>query len=143
MKLKLACNKRSDLRVTVGVASDKDAAKAEHEFAPQPLNGWPLFGKPKNNVGEVPLAGPGDESPLELGIDLTPLLGKLDAKSGGEGRLFLSFRCDDESDATGMVHACAIRQYDEKGGFVRESVVEVQDGAFGKKPLTLTTPLPR
>ncbi len=143
LKLKLACNKRSDLRVTVGVAGDKDATKPEHEFAPQPLNGWPLFGKPKNNVGEVPLAGPGDDSPLELGIDLTPLLGKLGSKSGGEGRLFLSFRCDDKSDATGMVHACAVRQYDDKGAFVRESVVEIQDGDFGKKTLTLTSPLSR
>lgn len=55
----------------------------------------------------------------------------------------MSFRCDDESDATGMLHEGAIRQYDDKGAFVRESVVNVQDGAFGKKPLTLTTILPR
>ena len=143
LKLKLACNKRSDLRVTVGVAGDKDATKAEHELAPQPLNGWPLFGKPKNNVGEVPLAGPGDESPLEIGVDLTPLLSKLGSKSSGDGRLFLTFSCAENSDATGALHACAIRNYDEKGAFVRESVVEVQAGAFGKKPLTLTTPLPR
>ena len=143
LKLKLACNKRSDLRVTIGVAGDKDATKAEHELAPQPLNGWPLFGTPKNNVGEVPLAGPGDESPLEIGIDLTPLLSKLGTKSAGDGRLFLSFRCDDQSDATGVLHAGAIRQYDDKGAFVRESVVEVKEGAFGKKTLTLTTILPR
>jgi hypothetical protein len=143
LKLKLACNKRSDLRMTIGIAGDKDATKAEHELAPQPLNGWPLFGKPKNNVGEVPLAGPGDESPLEIGIDLTPLLSKLGTKSAGDGRLFLSFRCDDQSDATGVLHAGAIRQYDDKGTFVRESVVEVKEGAFGKKTLTLTTILPR
>ncbi|MEY3131035.1 MAG: hypothetical protein RLY12_1407, partial [Verrucomicrobiota bacterium] len=97
----------------------------------------------KNNVGEVPLAGPSDESPLEIGIDLTPLLSKLGAKSTGDGRLFLSFRCDDNSDAAGMLHAAAIRYYDDKGAFVRETVMEVQDGAFGKKPLTLTTALPR
>ena len=142
LKLKLACNKRSDLRVTIGIAGDKDATKPEHELAPQPLNGWPLFGKPKNNVGEVPLAGPGDESPLEVGIDLTPLLSKLGAKSAGEGRLFLSFSCDDKSDATGLLHACAIRHYDDKGAFLRESVVKVEDAAFGKKTLTLTTVLP-
>ena len=143
LKLKLACNKRSDLRVTIGVAGDKDATKAEHELAPQPLNGWPLFGKPKNNVGEVPLAGPGDESPLEIGIDLTPLLSKLGAKSAGDGRLFLSFSGAENSDASGVLHAAAIRHYDEKGAFVRESVVKIQEGAFGKKPLTLTTALPR
>ncbi|PAW84349.1 MAG: hypothetical protein B9S29_03930, partial [Opitutia bacterium Tous-C2FEB] len=137
-----ACNKRSDLRVTIGIAGDKDATKPEHELAPQPLNGWPLFGKPRNNVGEVPLAGPGDESPLEIGIDLTPLLGKLNAKSAGQGRLFLSFSCDEKSDATGLLHACAIRYYDDKGTFLRESPVKVQDGAFGKKTFTLTTLLP-
>jgi len=143
LKLKLACDKRSDLRVTVGVAGDKDAKRPDHELAPQPLNGWPLFGKPKNNVGEVPLAGPGDDSPLEVGVDLTPLLSKLGPKSVADGRLFLSFRCDENGDATGMLHACAIRQYDEKGAFVRETPVQVHAGAFGKKPLTLTTPLPR
>jgi hypothetical protein len=41
-----------------------------------------------------------------------------------------------------MLHACAIRHYDDKGSFARESVVEVQEGAFGKKPLTLETILP-
>jgi len=144
LKLKLACNKRSDLRVTVGIAGSKDATKAEHELSPQMLNGWPLYGKDrKNNVGEVPLAGPGDDSPLELGIDLTPLLGKLGPGADGDGRLFLSFSCADQSDATGVLHACAIRNYDDKGSFVRESVVEIKDGSCGKKPLTLETLLPR
>ena len=142
LKLKLACNKRSDLRVTIGIAADKDATKAEHELAPQPLNGWPLFGKPKNNVGEVPLAGPGDESPLELGIDLTPLLSKLGAKSAGEGRLFLSFSCAEKSAATGVLQACAIRYYDDKGSFIRESVVQAQEGDFGENTLKLSTILP-
>jgi hypothetical protein len=71
------------------------------------------------------------------------LLSKLSAKSAGDGRLFLSFSCDENSDATGVLHAAAIRQYDDQGAFVRETVVEVQDGAFGTKPLTLTTILPR
>ena len=143
LKLKLACNKRSDLRMTIGIASDKDATKPEHELAPQVLNGWPLFGERKNNVGEVPLAGPGDDSPLELGIDLTPLLAKLGPDHAGDARLFLSFSCAEKSDTTGVLHACAIRHYDDKGSFVRESAVEVQDGSFGNKPLTLETRLPK
>jgi hypothetical protein len=144
LKLKLACNKRSDLRVTIGIAGKKDATKAEHEFAPEALNGWPLFGKDrKNNVGQVPLAGPGDDSPLEIGIDLTPLLCKLSPGADGDGRLFLSFSCAEKSDAIGVLHACAIRNYDDKGSFVRESVVEVKDGSFGKEPLALETILPR
>jgi hypothetical protein len=143
LKLKLSCNKRSDLRVTIGIAGDKDATKPEHGLAPQVLNGWPLFGKRKNNVGEVPLAGPGDDSPLELGIDLTPLLNKLGPDHAGDGRLFLSFSCAGKSDTTGMLHACAIRYYDDQGSFVRESVVEVQDGTFGQKPFTLETILPQ
>ncbi|OYV03894.1 MAG: hypothetical protein CFE26_19750, partial [Verrucomicrobiales bacterium VVV1] len=110
----------------------------------QMLNGWPLYGKDrKNNVGEVPLAGPGDESPLELGVDLTPLLGKLNPGADGDGRLFLSFSCAENSEASGVLHACAIRNYDDKGSFVGESVVEVKDGSFGKKPLTLEAILPR
>jgi hypothetical protein len=66
----------------------------------------------------------------------------LGSKSAGEGRLFLSLSCDDKSDATGVLHACAIRHYDDKGAFVRESLVNVQEGAFGKNTLTLTTVLP-
>jgi hypothetical protein len=40
LKLKLTCDNRADLRVTIGIARDKDATAPEHEFAPQPLNGW-------------------------------------------------------------------------------------------------------
>jgi hypothetical protein len=42
-------------------------------------------------------------------------------------------------DITAVLHSCAIRSYDAQGTFVRESVVEVQDGTFGKKPLTIET----
>ena len=138
LKLKLACNKRSDLRMTIGIAADSNATKPEHELAPQVLNGWPLFGK-RDNVGAVPLAGPGDDSPLELGIDLTPLIGKLGPDAGGDARLFLRLSSAEKSDATGLLHACAIRSYDARGKFVRESVVEVADGSFGQTPLILET----
>jgi hypothetical protein len=142
LKLKLACNKRSDLRMTIGIAGDKDATKPEHELAPQVLNGWPLFGTPENNVGQVPLAGPDIDSPLEIGVDLTPLLSKLGTGSAGDTRLFLSFSGAEKSETTGVLHSCAIRNYDDQGSFVRESVVDVQDGTFGKKMLTLETILP-
>jgi hypothetical protein len=144
LKLKLSHGKRSDLRVTIGIARGKQATAPEHELAPQFLNGWPLFGNDrKNNVGEVPLAGPGDDSPLELGIDLTPLFNQLGPEATDDGRLFLRFGSADNSDATGLLHACAIRSYDPKGGIVRESAVEIKEGTFGKIPLTIETILPR
>lgn len=136
LKLKLSCNNRSNLRVSIGIASDPKATKPEHEFTPQALNGWPMFGK-RGNVGDVPLAGPGDDSPLELGIDLTPLLHQLGPDADGKGRLFLRFSGAEKSDTTGIVHACAIRNYDDKGGFVRESAVEIKDGGFGKSALLI------
>jgi hypothetical protein len=138
LKLKLACNNRSDLRMTLGIAGDKNATKPEHELAPQALNGMPLFGK-GDHVGKVPLAGPDDDSPVELGIDLTPLLSQLGPGANGDARLFLRFSRGENSDATGRLHACAIRSYDAQGTFVRESVVEVQNGTFGKTPLALET----
>jgi hypothetical protein len=142
LKLKLTCNKRSDLRVTIGIARDENAATPEHEFEPQALNGFPLYGKNrKGNVGEVPLAGPGNDSPLEMGIDLAPLLEKLGPDVTGKGRLFLRFTTAEKSDATGKVYACAIRHYDEKGSFVSESNIELKDGAFSKSPLTLESVL--
>jgi hypothetical protein len=138
LKLKLSCNKRSDLRVTIGIAGDKNATKPEHELAPQALNGWPLFGK-KDNVGDVPLPGPGDDKPIELGIDLTPLLTKLGPDAGGDARLFLRCSRAEKSNASGRLHACAIRSYDAQGTFVRASAVEVPDGSFGQTPLVLET----
>jgi hypothetical protein len=141
LKVKLACSNRSALRVSIGIAGAKDATKAEHEMTPEVLNGWPLFGD-GNNVGEVLLAGPGDESPLELGIDLTPLLEKLGSEAKGEGRLFLRVGRSEKSEVTGAVQACAVRSYDDKGGFVGESVIEIKDGAFGASALTLETVLP-
>jgi hypothetical protein len=124
--------------MTIGIASDKNATKPEHELAPQALNGWPLFGK-KDNVGDVPLSGPGDDKPIELGIDLTPLLKKLGSDAGGDSRLFLRFGRATRSDASGRLHACAIRSYDAQGTFVSESAVEVPDGSFGQAPLVLET----
>lgn len=139
LKLKLSHNKRSDLRVSIGIAKDINATKPEHEYAPQPLNGWPLFGKPKNNVGAVPLAGPNDETPLELGIDLTPLYDLLESDPNSDARLFLRFSNADKSDAAGTLHACAIRSYDKNGKFIRESTVEIPDGNYGKNPLLMET----
>ncbi len=138
LKLKVTCSKRSDLRLTIGVAGDKNATAPEHEFTPQVLNGWPLFGKNrKDNVGDVPLAGPSDDTPLELGIDLTPLLEKLGSDGKGKGRLFLRFATAEKSDASGTLQTCAIRHYDEKGAFLRESSIDIKDGAFGQTPLAL------
>jgi hypothetical protein len=137
LKLKLSHNKRSDLRVSIGIAKDKSATKPEHEFAPQPLNGWPLFGKPKNNVGEVPLTGPNDDTPLEIGIDLTPLFNLSDSNT--DGRLFLRFNNAEKSNASGTLHACSVRSYDNKGKFIRESAVDIPDGNFGKTTLVIET----
>ena len=139
LKLRLACDNRSALRVTVGFARDRNATQPDRELAPQPLNGWPVFGNGKDFVGEVPLAGPGDDSPLEIGIDLTPLIGG----SETDGRLFLRFGCAEKSTATGLLYACSLRSYDAGGSFVRESNVKIPDGAFGRTPLTLETTLHR
>ena len=133
LRLKLSCSDRSDLRVTVGIAPTSDAPEAGYEIAPLALNGWPLFGR--SNGGHVPLAGPGNYSPIELGIDLTPLLEKLGSKAVEEGKLFFRFTRADKSKAQGKVHECAIRRYDESGQFVRESPIEVKDGGFGESPL--------
>jgi len=139
LKLTLTCDNRADLRMTIGIAGDENATSPEREFAPQPLNGWPLF-REQHHVGEFPLAGRDDDSPLELGIDLTPLLDELGDAPGG-GRLFLTFACAGQGDATGTVHACTIRSYDARGMFVDESVVEFPDGRFSTTPLAFSTTL--
>jgi len=137
LRLKLACSDRTDLRMTIGIASDKDASAPEHEFAPEAFNGWPLFRR--GNAGHVPIAGPEDKTPIEVGIDLTPLIDKLGPAEDGEGKIFLRLTRADESEAVGVLHECAVRSYDPKGNFIRESELTIKDGNFGKSLLMIET----
>lgn len=133
LKLKLSCNDRTDLRMTIGIAGDKDATAPEHEFAPETFNGWPLFRG--GNAGHVPIAGPNDNTPLEVGIDLTPLLKKLGRDKDGKGKLFIQLSRADGSKAQGELHECAVRTYDPKGTFLDELKLNFEDGNFGDSPL--------
>lgn len=135
LRLKLACNDRADLRMTLGVARDPQGKAPDYEFAPEAFNGWPLFGG--SNPGHVPLAGPHDHTPIEVGIDLTELVEKLGPGSREPGRFFLRLDRAEGSKAVGWLHECAIRHYDAKGKFLREVPVEVTGGKFGRSPLTV------
>lgn len=136
LRLKLACDDRSDLRMNIGISGDQDAAAAEYELAPEAFNGWPLFGK-GSNAGHVPLAGPDDNTPIEVGIDLTSLFKDLGSDKDGKGRFFLEISRADGSDASGELYECAIRSYDPQGGFLKESKVEIGDGSFGESGLKI------
>jgi hypothetical protein len=136
LRLKLTCDNRADLRVRIGIARDKDATVPEHEFAPQPLNGWPLFGA-RDQVGKVPLAGPGDSSPVETGIDITGLFEKLGPDARDEARLFLRLNRAKGSEMKGELLECAVRSYDAEGGFMSEAVVGIEKGAFGPESLEI------
>lgn len=133
LRLTLSCDNRSELRMTVGVAADPGAEAPDVEFAPEAFNGWPLFGRA--NAGAVPMAGPEDETPLEVGIDLTPLLEKLDPGHGGAGRIFLTLGRADGSKASGELLKCAVRSYGPQGRLRREQEVEVDEAAFGEATL--------
>ena len=135
LRLKLSCDNREDLRVTVGLSNDPGAAEAEHALSPEALNGWPVFGG--SGPGDVPLAGPGDDAPLELGVDLTPLLASLGAERGERAAVFLTISRAEDSDATGELHEAAVRFYDAAGEFVEEVPIRVGDGVFGEKPLAI------
>ena len=137
LRLKLSCDNRTDLRITVGLSSDAKATKPEHTIAPEALNGWPLFGG--SGPGHVPMAGPGDDTPLELGVDLTPLLDELDLDAIKQGRLFLSFARAEGSDAKGAIHEAAVRYYDAQGRFISEEQLPtpIPVGDFGDGGLTM------
>ena len=137
LRLKLACDNRTDLRMSIGIAGDKDAAAPEHEIAPEAFNGWPLFGG--GNAGKVPMAGPDDDTPIEVGIDLTSLLKDLGPDKDGKARLFLLLTRADGSAAVGTVHECAVRTYDPKGRLLDESQLDIEDGNFGESPLMMDT----
>ncbi|MBJ07350.1 MAG: hypothetical protein CMO40_09585 [Verrucomicrobiaceae bacterium] len=135
-RLKLAFSNRTDLRVTIGLAADPAATEATVTFSPQLLNGWPLFGRA--NAGDVPMAGPGDTRPLEIGIELTELFADLEENDSGEARVFLSFETAADSAASGLLHECAIRSYDQDGRFENEVGLDVLEGVIGKGPLVIT-----
>ncbi|MFN3165742.1 MAG: hypothetical protein ACE37H_01620 [Phycisphaeraceae bacterium] len=135
LRFKLSCDDRTDLRMTVGLAGSADAAKPEHTEKPEAFNGWPVFGR--SHAGHVPMAGPGDDTPLEAGVDLTGLLDALGPDADGEGRVFLSLSRKDGSDAQGTLHEAAVRFYDEAGVFVEEVPFAIDDGTFGGSTLDL------
>ena len=135
LRLKLACNDRTDLRMTIGVADNSNAVSPDHEFSPEAFNGWPMFGW--SNPGHVPLAGPYDHTPIELGIDLTDLMEKFGPNFDGEGKFFLRLDRAKESKAVGHLHECAIRHYDENGKLISENQVDFSGGKFGRQPLEI------
>ncbi len=137
LRLKVECNDRTGLRLTIGIAGSEEATSPEHEFAPQAFNGWPLFGG--SNAGHVPMAGPEDDTPLEVGIDLTPLLKNLSPDRTGRSKLFISLGKAEKSKVEGTLHECAVRSYDTDGNFLGESKIEIGEGAFGESPLQLQT----
>jgi hypothetical protein len=139
LRLKLACDDRSSLRMNIGISGDPAATAAAHEFSPEAFNGWPLFGKA--NAGHVPMAGPGDSKPIEVGIDLTALLEKAGPGQEMKGRFFLRLGRAGGSEAVGELLECAIRSYDPEGRFVAESPVPIAAGKFGDSPLEIESDL--
>lgn len=137
LRLKLACDDRTNLRMTIGVAGDVDASDPEHEYAPEAFNGWPLFAG--THAGHVPMAGPDDHTPIEVAIDLTTLMQKLPSEDDGKAKLFLKLSRADGSDASGELHECAFRTYCPDGHFLEESPLVINDGKFGGSTLHLRT----
>lgn len=137
LRLKLACDDRSNLRMTLGLSGDPEAAQPEHTINPEAFNGWPVFRR--SNAGHVPMAGPEDDTPLEVGVDLTPLLHALGKDADGKGRVFLTLSRDDGSDATGQLHEAAARFYDTDGKLIEELPIVIDSGAFGESPLEINT----
>lgn len=139
LRLKLACDDRTDLRMTIGIAGKSDATAPEHKFSPEVFNGWPLFSG--SNPGHVPMAGPGDQTPLEVGIDITSLLTQLGPDKDGQGRLFLQLSKAKGSAAKGKLHEAAIRTYGKNGKLLGELPVLIKGGQFGKSMLKIDAQL--
>lgn len=123
--------------MSIGIAGDKDASAPEHTFAPEAFNGWPLFGG--SSAGHVPIAGPHDDTPLEVGIDIPSLLEELAPDQDGQGRLFIKLSRADGCEANGELYECAVRTYDEKGTLLSESPLEIKEGVSGKDAFKIET----
>ncbi len=136
LRVKFSCTDRTDLRMVIGVSDEEHATSPSHEFAPEAFNGWPLFGRA--NAGHVPLAGPGDKSVIEVGIDLTALIGRLADRHEGKGRVFVRMGTKEDSAAEGVLEECAVRTYSSEGHFLAESALAFAGGDFGKNALQLS-----
>lgn len=139
LRLKLSCSERCNLRTRIGIAGDVNAETAQHEIAPEVLNGWPLFRG--SNPGAVPIAGPGVDKPIELGVDVSELFDHIGEDDDGKFRLFLDFGRAKKSKAEGQLLTCALRHYDPNGKLIREVPVEVQGGVFGDNELVIRSDL--
>ena len=142
LRLKLSCNDRTNLRLSLGIAGDPNTDKPEQVERPEAFNGLPVFGK-GTHAGLVPMAGPDDETPLEAGIDLTGLVDALGADAVGKGKVFLKLHRDKRSQATGILHEAAIRYYDERGQFVKEVPMPVKQGNFGENACEVSVVIDR
>lgn len=138
-RLKIESSDRSNLRVTFGISRRADAEAPEHSYAPEVLNGWPIFGQA--NAGNVPMAGHDDHDPIEVGIDLTPLLDQLGSGNRPMGRLFIKISQSKNSDARGRLHEAAIRLYNKRGKLLNEVPFQVEQDQFGHTPLELSSGL--
>ena len=83
------------------------------------------------------MAGPDDHDPIEVWIDITPLLDELSSDHDGNGRLFLRLSRANGSDAVGELHECAVRSYDSKGRLLGELPLDIPDGDFGESILEI------
>ena len=135
LRIKLACSDRSDLRVSIGMAKDPNAATPSSEIAPEVLNGWPLFGGLSG--GRVPMVGPGEAAPIELGIDLTALAVKCGRTAGVDRQIFFKLGLAKDSKAEGKLYDCAVRHYDAQGKFVRETKLAQHEGVISAAELKI------
>ncbi|HJM62996.1 MAG: hypothetical protein QF745_09875, partial [Planctomycetota bacterium] len=83
-----------------------------------------------------------EEGPIEVGIDISELVEKLisNQRKAREDlvRVFVRLTKKEGSSLEGLIHECALRSYDEKGQFLRESKLEVEDGSFGEDALQVS-----
>jgi len=91
LRVKLSCEDRSKLRITVGVSQNPGASKPEH------LLDLPVF---NYRGGDFPMQGlgSGDRNKIEIGIDATPLLDFVEP-----GRSASFFLVIDEKDPDGVL----------------------------------------
>ena len=75
---------------------------------------------------------------IEVGIDLTALIGRLADRHEGKGRVFVRMGTKEDSAAEGVLEECAVRTYSSEGHFLAESALAFAGGDFGKNALQLS-----
>ena len=134
LRLKFSFGDRSELRMKIGIAGDGDP---KIWIEPEPFNGMQSLG---GRVGQVPMRGPDDKQPIEVGVDISRLLDSIpDTK---KPRIMLEISGADQSESRGRFEEAELILYTSKGKQIYDQTFDFNPAEFDNAGLRLELEVP-